>query len=122
MKGSRFYKSLNFAIRGIIEGIRNERSMRYHILIAFFVIILGIFFSLTATEWCIILLCIGSVISAELMNTSIEVNTDLTSPEYNEKAGLSKDIAAGAVLLTCLISVLIGLIIFTPKLIHLINS
>ena len=89
--------------------------MRFHVVAACVVIILSSFFKISPLEWCVLLLCIGSVISAELINTAIETNVDISAPEYNEKAGLAKDLAAAAVLLTCTISVIIGLIIFFPK-------
>jgi diacylglycerol kinase len=68
-----------------------------------------------------VLMCIGSVISAELINTSLEVNVDLSSPSFNENAGHAKDLAAAAVLVVCIISAIVGLIIFLPKIIHLIS-
>ena len=89
--------------------------MRFHVVAACVVIILSSFFKISPLEWCVLLLCIGSVISAELINTAIETNVDISSPEFNEKAGHAKDLAAASVLMTCTISVIIGLIIFIPK-------
>ena len=66
-------------------------------------------------EWCIILLVIGMVLAAELMNSAIEMLTDLASPAYSKKAGRLKDMAAGAVLITAITAVIVGLIIFIPK-------
>lgn len=88
----------------------------------FLVVIAAFYFQLSAVEWCIILFCIGSVISAELLNTSLEVTVDIASPKIQEKAGLAKDIAAAAVLLAALFSAIIGLIIFVPKIIVLFQS
>ena len=69
----------------------------------------------SSLEICILLFCINSVIAAELINTSIEINVDLAMPERNERAGQAKDIAAAAVLFVSIISAIIGLVIFIPK-------
>ena len=81
------------------------------------VIIAGVIFDLNAIEWIICVILFGLVISLELINTAIETTVDLAMPEINEKAKLAKDIAAGAVLVSAIVSVIVGLIIFIPKLI-----
>ena len=70
---------------------------------------------ISSLELCILLFCISSVIGAELINTSIEINVDLATSERNERAGQAKDIAAAAVLVVSLVSAIIGCIIFLPK-------
>jgi len=72
-------------------------------------------------EWAILILCCGVVIAAEMFNTAFEALVDMISPEWNSKAGLVKDISAGAVLILAITSVVIGLIIFLPKIIALLN-
>lgn len=91
--------------------------MRFHFVMAIVVLFFSFLLHLSSMEWCIILFCIGSVISAELINTSLEINIDLAMPEHNERAGQSKDIAAAAVLTVSIMSVIIGCIIFIPKLV-----
>lgn len=100
--------------------IRSEKNMQIHLIVAFLVIIAGFLLSISITEWLICLLCFGLVISAEMINSSIETIVDLISPEKNELAGKAKDIAAGAVLVTAVFSAAAGLIIFIPKLIKVI--
>ena len=82
----------------------------------FLVIIAGIVLKISAIEWIICLVLFGLVISLELVNTAIETTVDIAMPEINEKAKFAKDIAAGAVLFSAIISAIIGLIIFVPKL------
>ncbi len=118
----KFLKSFTFAIAGIAYAFRSQVNMRFHVFAALIVVISAIFFHISPMEWCIILLCIGSVISAELINTSIEINVDLSTPERNKNAGYAKDLAAAAVLVICLISAIIGSIVFIPKIIHFISA
>lgn len=80
------------------------------------VLLAGLFLKIALAEWCIVLLCTASVISAELINTSLELTVDLAMPEQNEKAGQAKDMAAAAVLIVSIVSAIIGCIIFIPKL------
>jgi len=82
---------------------------------AFAVMTTAFILKVSSLEICILLFCISSVIAAELINTSIEINVDLAMPERNERAGQAKDIAAAAVLFVSIISAIIGLVIFIPK-------
>ena len=100
---------------------RTQFNMRFHFFAAFLVLLAGIFLKIAVVEWCIILLCSASVISAELINTSLELTVDLAMPEQNEKAGQAKDMAAAAVLIVSIVSAIIGCIIFIPKLLILVN-
>jgi len=113
-------QSFGYAFRGIREVMRSEANMQIHIAITILVIVCGIAFSISLTEWMFCLLCIGLVVGAEMMNTAIENVVDLASPEQHPLAGKAKDIAAGAVLICAIISVFIGLLIFVPKGLHLI--
>ena len=89
--------------------------MRVHFFMAFAVMTTAFILKVSSLEICILLFCISSVIAAELINTSIEINVDLVMPERNERAGQAKDIAAAAVLFVSIISAIIGLVIFIPK-------
>ena len=84
------------------------------------VIIAGVILKINTTEWSIVLILCGLVISLELINTAIENAVDLVTEEYNEKAKNAKDIAAGAVLFSAIIAAIIGFIIFLPKIINII--
>ena len=107
--------SFKYAIRGIITGSKEERNMKIHILAVVIVVILGIVLKISKTEWIICLILFGAVISAELFNTAIETVVDIAMPEINEKARIAKDVSAGAVLIQAIISAIIGIIIFAPK-------
>ncbi len=112
--------SFKYAFKGIGYMLKTQHNSLIHIVAAIVVIILAILFQVSLTEWCFLIFAIGFVISAELFNTAIEFLTDLSSPEYNMKAELAKDIAAGAVLISAITSAIIGLIIFLPKILVLL--
>lgn len=95
---------------------RTERNMRIHLTFTVLVIIFGWILRISNTEWLLCLLCFGLVFTAEMVNTAIENIVDLVSPQQNKLAGKAKDIAAGAVLVSAIISACVGLIIFIPKL------
>ncbi|MCF8369310.1 MAG: diacylglycerol kinase family protein [Bacteroidales bacterium] len=107
-------ESFKYAFNGIIL-LSREHNAWIHFVAALLVIILGFIFNISFFEWMVILICIGLVLSLELMNTAIENLTNLVSPGINPKAGRIKDIAAGAVLISAIISAIIGVMIFLPK-------
>ena len=109
-------KSFLYALQGILHGVQRESHMRFHLLAAVVVTLAGWWFGISRTEWCIVILCIGSVISAELFNTAIERLTDLASPTLHPLAGQAKDTAAGAVLIIAIAAAIAGTIIFWPYL------
>jgi len=111
----KLWKSLCCAFNGIRKAFQTERNLRFHFFAAIIVTFSGIILSLSILEWVGIIFSIGLVICAELFNTSIEKLVDLFSPQFDKKAGLVKDISAGAVLFATIISIIIGLIIFLPK-------
>ena len=116
-----FYKSLGYAISGIIQCIQKERNIKIHLVFMFLVIICGFLFRLSITEWLVCILSFGLVISLELVNTAIEAVVDLCTQEYHPLAKIAKDTAAGAVLISAIASVVIGLIIFVPKILSLVS-
>lgn len=107
-------KSFGFAFYGIWTSTK-EQNMRIHIVSAFTVTIAGLLTGLSKTEWLIIILTIALVIGAEMINTAIESVVNLASPEIHPLAKQAKDVAAGAVLVFAVASVIIGLLIFLPK-------
>ena len=108
-------QSFVYAGRGIRVVFSSEANMKIHIVVATLVVICGFIFNINTTEWIACLLCIGLVFGAEMINTAIENVVDLASPDYHELAGKAKDIAAGAVLICAIVSVIIGILIFLPK-------
>ena len=111
----RFLHSFTFAISGIFHAVRHERNMRIHSIVTIIVIILSWFYHLSAIEWMFISFAICGVLALELVNTCIERVVDLVTEEFHPLAKQAKDVAAGAVLLYAIISVVIGCIIFLPK-------
>ncbi len=113
-------KSFKYAINGIIIGLKEEKNMKIHFLFVILVTTFGIVLKITKIEWIICIILYGLVISSELINTALEATVDLITDKYDEKAKIAKDTAAGAVLVLAIISAVIGVIIFFPKLIILI--
>ncbi len=113
----RFFKGFTYAWDGIVAVFKSETNMKVHVSIAIAVIILGFLFRISQMEWLAILICIGLVFSSEIFNTAFETLVNKVSPEQDPLAGKTKDIAAGAVLVNAIISVVVGVIIFLPKLV-----
>ncbi len=107
-------KFLN-AFRGIYVTLKITRNFYIHAIFALLAVFLGFYFHISKTEWIAIVFAIGFVFVAETFNTAIEIDIDLTSPEYHPFARDTKDVAAAAVLLSTFTAVAIGLIIFLPK-------
>jgi diacylglycerol kinase len=117
----RFLKSFLFALNGLSEAIRHEKNFRIQFVIALLVIGAGFFFSVSAMEWMSILICIAMVLSFEIMNSAIEKLCDFVCPSINPAIKKIKDLSAGAVLLSAIISFIVGCIIFIPKIIMLLQ-
>ena len=112
-------KSFVYAWRGIRAVFSSEANMKIHVTIMLLVVIFGFVFQLSTMEWIACVLCFGLVVGMEMMNTAIENVVDLASPEKHPLAAKAKDIAAGAVLVCAIISVVVGVIIFLPKILNL---
>ncbi len=93
--------------------IRNERNMRFHTVAAFYVILFSSFFNLSRGSFLILMLTISAVMTAEMVNTAIERISDIIASDYNLLARIVKDLAAGAVMLSAIFSVVIGIITFS---------
>ena len=115
------FNSFKYAIAGIREVTSSQMNMKIHICFAVLVVAAGFFFSISLVEWCLVVLSIAVVMTAEVFNTAIEHLTDLVSPVHHPLAGKAKDAAAGAVLITAVGAAIIGLLIFLPKIIAFIN-
>ncbi|WP_028783250.1 diacylglycerol kinase family protein [Thalassobacillus devorans] len=106
-----------YAWRGIMIVAKTERNMKFHLTAAVLVLILSWLLQLTPVEWAVILLIIALILTLEMINTSIEKAMDHLAPDIHPAVGAIKDIAAGAVLVASVFSVIIGLVVFLPKLI-----
>ena len=114
--------SFGYAFEGIWTGIFKERNMKIHCLAIIAVTCAGTLFHITPAEWCICLLLFGLVASLELVNTAVEAVVDLATEEKKPLAKIAKDTAAGAVLFSAIISVIIGLVIFLPYVMELLQK
>lgn len=110
-----FWKSFKYAVSGIIYGIKTQRNIIIQLVFAVIAIVLGVFFKISRIEWAIIIFTISFVIFAEMINTAIESAVDLVTEEYSDKAKIAKDVAAGAVLISAINAICMGLIIFSDK-------
>ena len=114
---NKFIRSFAIAGRGIAMAYRDQVNLKIQTGLGLGAVGLGIFFELSSLEWCSLLLSAALVLTLEIINTSLEKAVDLVTTEFHPLAGQVKDIAAGAVLLTSLISVVVGVLVFRPHVI-----
>ena len=107
-------KFLN-AFRGLRVFTKTTKNLYIHTIITVIVIFFGFYFKVSSYEWIALIFSIGLVLVSEAFNTSIEIDIDLTSPDYHPFARDTKDVAAAAVLLSVFTAVIIGFIVFLPK-------
>jgi diacylglycerol kinase (ATP) len=105
-------KSFTYAGRGIWIFIKSTHNAWVHLVILFCAVVLGVYLHITVVEWMMLVLAGGFVLVAEAFNTAIEIDIDLTSPEYHPYAKDTKDVAAGAVLIAAVTALVIGIFIF----------
>lgn len=113
--------SFKFAFAGIADLYKTQPNVWIHTTAAVVVIAAGFFFSISTTEWCLVIMSIAFVISAEAFNTALEHLTDLVSPNYHELAGRTKDVAAAGVLIAAIGAAVIGILIFLPRIMSLLG-
>lgn len=118
----RLVKSFTYAFDGLKYAFKYEQNILVHTLATILVIIAGIFLKISLTEWLVLALIIGLVIATELINTSIEATIDLITKDVHPLAKVAKDTAAAAVLVFGLTAIVIGCIIFLPKILVLIGG
>ncbi len=113
-------KKFGYAFRGLYVSLKEESSLVVHFVIATIVIIMGIILNkyMTSTDWSILVILISIIIGMELLNTAIENVVDIIMFEYNAKAKKIKDVSAAATLILTLASIVVGLVIFIPKIIE----
>ena len=117
----RFKFSFRNALIGIKTAYKSQKNLRVHIFIGFFVFLFGVFLKVSIVEWLILLLTILVVVITEMFNTALEFTVDLFSTEYSKQAKKAKDVSAAGVLITAFSAILIGIIIFLPKILLLIK-
>jgi diacylglycerol kinase (ATP) len=116
MRAATLFASFRYAFEGIVYLFRTQRYAQIHAAVSVSIVLLGAAFQISQSEWLAIVLAIMIVIGAEGANTAIEAVVDLVSPSYHPLAKIAKDVAAGTVLLAALGAVVIGMIIFLPRL------
>ncbi|MEA4840166.1 MAG: diacylglycerol kinase family protein [Bacteroidales bacterium] len=112
-------RSFSYAIDGMKVMFHEEPNAKIHLFVTFCVIIAGVFFQISAIEWVAVVFAIGLVLSLEAINTSIENLADFVSPEKHVWIKKIKDLSAAGVLMGAISAVIIGLIVFVPKIIAL---
>ena len=115
-------RSFKYAFNGIFTMIKEEHNSRIHLFVAILVILLGILLGLSIIEWSFVIMLIGLVFITELVNSTIEKISDIINPEINQRIKIIKDYAAASVLISAILSVIIGGLIFIPKLLELIKK
>lgn len=116
-----FVKSFKYAISGIVYGMKTQRNIIIQLCFAVLAIFFGAFLKISKIEWIVIIFTIMFVIFAEMINTAVETVIDLITEEYNKKAKIAKDVAAGAVLISAINAICMGLIIYLDKILALIK-
>ena len=112
-----FLRSFIYAFAGVRYTVRTQRNMRVHLAIAIVAVALGLWLQISPIEYALVFIVITSVIVAEMFNTVTEAIVDLATQQYHDLAKIAKDVAAGAVLLNAMLSVLVGCFIYIPHLI-----
>ncbi|MEM1442559.1 MAG: diacylglycerol kinase family protein [Verrucomicrobiota bacterium] len=110
------------AFRGLVSVFRSERNFRIHAAIATVVVVAGFLFRVSTGEWIALALCIGFVMSAEVLNTAIEYLADAVHPEMDPGIRMAKDAAAGGVLVASVAAAVVGAIVFLPEVWELLSK
>lgn len=113
--------AFKYAWHGIKYAFRTQHNLWLHSVAAVAALILGAWLEISSTQWLLILMCISSVIALELVNTAIETLADRLYPGTDPRIGLVKDIAAAAVLVAAIMSLIIGSWIFVPQLLEVLK-
>ncbi len=115
-------ESFTHAWRGVWVFLRGTHNAWVHIFLMICAIALGFFFGISRIEWLAVICVCGFVLVVEAVNTAIEIDIDLTSPEYHPYAKDTKDVAAGAVLVAALTAALVGCVVFIPYIIAFLQD
>lgn len=115
MRVRKLIDSFNFAFEGIIYAFKTQRNMKIHFIVAIIILSFSLFFDLSRLEILILILTISMVIITEMINTSIEMTIDLITDKYHIFAKIAKNVAAGAVLISAINSIIVAYLIFFSK-------
>ena len=114
--------SFKYAIQGLGYLFKNEHNAQIHLFVTFCVLAAGTLLRVSPKEWIALVFAISIVLVSEALNTAIEALADAVSPDYHHLIKRAKDLAAGGVLITAVAAVIVGLIVFVPKLVALFQS
>lgn len=120
-KDKTFLQGVGYCLEGIAYTFKDEKNFRIEVFMGIIAVIASFILKISLIEWVIVVFLINMVLVLELINTAFESMVDLYTQEYNKIAKATKDVIAGAVLVTCLFSLVIAFIIFVPKILELIN-
>jgi len=110
-----FFRSFFYAFQGIAHVLRTQRNALVEIALALLAIVAAIFFRVSAVEWAVLALAIGMVFSAEMINTVAELAVDVLVSRHDRRAKTAKDVGAGAVLVSAMAAVAVGIAVFGPR-------
>lgn len=113
----KLFRSFGFAVKGVKTCFTSETNFRIHVVLGIVALMLGIGFSISVTEWAAVIFCIAFVLVMEILNTSVEKLCNLVQQEFHPGIKAVKDMAAGAVLIAAIASLVTGCMIFLPKII-----
>ncbi|UAY51675.1 diacylglycerol kinase family protein [Ferruginibacter albus] len=111
----KLFRSFAYAGNGIRHCIVSQLNFKIHLIATVICIVLGILLHISYVEWIVVVACIAAVLALEMVNTALEEISNVISPGYNKQIKIVKDVAAGAVLISAIGSVVIAVIIFLPK-------
>ena len=111
---SQFKKSLAYAMRGLKYAVRNEKNFQNELVVGILVVLAMIYFHVTRAEMIVLFIIVMAVLIMELVNTILERVVDILKPRVHPYARLIKDLMAASVLLTSILAVIVGVIIFVP--------
>lgn len=117
-----FLRSATQAFRGVLHTWRTQGHLRFHVIVGILVMSIAWWCRVSRFEAMILVLAIAGVIGAEILNTAIEIVVDMVQPNFHPLAGMAKDVAAGAVLVAAIQSVVIGIIVFFPRLFRFFST
>jgi diacylglycerol kinase len=108
-------RSFGYAFAGVAYILRTQRNARIEITVAIAAVLLAAWLGVTAVEWAVLVLTIAIVLALEWINTALELAVSLASPDRHPSAKAAKDVAAASVLLGAVVSVVVGLLLFVPR-------
>jgi diacylglycerol kinase len=115
MNFKKLIKSFGFAGKGFVSLLKSENNFQFHFVAMLVVLVCGFVFEISKVEWIVVLILFALVFSAEAFNTGLEKLCDFVHPDHHHKIGIIKDIAAAGVLIVAIVSAVIGVLIFYPK-------